>query len=923
MPKGRQLRGRTLTFSAGHVLEEEDLSFFQAVSIGNLPKVREVMEGYSESEQRHLMQMTDFKDRTALEIATEVEHGEIVEYLVNNYGVMMDPVHVHECLMVAISKGYFRITMVLLDHPLMNEKEERKRKGAGTHFDIKSNSKFDRDVTPLMLAAHCNEVDIIRMLLSRGHRIADPHAILCNCTECTCARDTDPLMHSLTNLHTNRALASEAYICLTSPDPILTAFLLSHNLMRLAAREKEFKNEYRELAKQCKEFASDLLDMCQTTDEVKTILTQEATTAIESQAAEGANTLRKHKAPGKPTTEGKDKDFSLPRLDLAIKYKQKQFVAHPHCQHHLATLWYKGTPSLARQWHPLIKCVITLGLMALLPVLTLIYWTYPFGKIAEYMRSPRTKFMTHASMYVCFLLILFLESVISQDLLGPRHGPQTIEDDGRCPLLCESLQALEGSPGKFLVRQTNLSFLQWIMAIFVLGLLWGEIKQIFQEGYRNYLSSVWNWIDIAMLNLLISSLLLRGAVSAKATAAMGYFNTNGTCEALERNKTQAVNFLYWLNTDRKDWHDYDPQLIAESLFAMANILSFSRITYILPVNQFLGPLQISLMRMIGQIMRFGAVFIVVFLAFFCALTNLYWNYPDDTKFGRADRTLTTLLWALFGLAEQEDVKCSSGTTECGHTTTEIVGTALYIMYHLIMALVMLNMLIAMMTTSFQEIYDDQDVEWKFARSKLWMVYFERGATLPPPFNIIPSPKTVVHFIKFVKKQFSRSIRRSSMELRLEGNLNLNRRAGMRKQVASHESLMKKVIKRYLFKLQNEKEGEDGGEGEIEELKNDISSFRCEVMERLKQVAPGAFSDGSLSANRLQTFPSVFASTESLAGPKAQRQMSEVNARLDVLERNVQQITDSFAEFFVHANQLLRAKSDAGSGDSLQQMCNTQ
>lgn len=31
------------------------------------------------------------------------------------------------------------------------------------------------------------------------------------------------------------------------------------------------------------------------------------------------------------------------------------------------------------------------------------------------------------------------------------------------------------------------------------------------------------------------------------------------------------------------------------------------------------------------------------------------------------------------------------------------------------------------------------MEWKFARSKLWMSYFEEGDDLPPPFNLVPSP----------------------------------------------------------------------------------------------------------------------------------------------------------------------------------------
>ena len=68
--------------------------------------------------------------------------------------------------------------------------------------------------------------------------------------------------------------------------------------------------------------------------------------------------------------------------------------------------------------------------------------------------------------------------------------------------------------------------------------------------------------------------------------------------------------------------------MAEALFALANVLSFSRMSYVLPVSEFLGPLQISLGRMLGDIIRFCVVFMVVFMAFFCALYNLYWGYEE-------------------------------------------------------------------------------------------------------------------------------------------------------------------------------------------------------------------------------------------------------------------------------------------------------
>lgn len=46
--------------------------------------------------------------------------------------------------------------------------------------------------------------------------------------------------------------------------------------------------------------------------------------------------------------------------------------------------------------------------------------------------------------------------------------------------------------------------------------------------------------------------------------------------------------------------------------------------------------------------------------------------------------------------------------------------------------------------------DHADIEWKFARTKLWMSYFEECGTLPSPFNIIPSPKSVLYLIGWMK-----------------------------------------------------------------------------------------------------------------------------------------------------------------------------
>ena len=55
----------------------------------------------------------------------------------------------------------------------------------------------------------------------------------------------------------------------------------------------------------------------------------------------------------------------------------------------------------------------------------------------------------------------------------------------------------------------------------------------------------------------------------------------------------------------------DPEIVSDVLFAIANVISFARTTYLMPAFEVLGPLQISLGRMIGDITRFMVLFTLV------------------------------------------------------------------------------------------------------------------------------------------------------------------------------------------------------------------------------------------------------------------------------------------------------------------------
>lgn len=74
------------------------------------------------------------------------------------------------------------------------------------------------------------------------------------------------------------------------------------------------------------------------------------------------------------------------------------------------------------------------------------------------------------------------------------------------------------------------------------------------------------------------------------------------------------------------WH---PTLVAEALFAIANIFSSLRLISLFTANSHLGPLQISLGRMLLDILKFLFIYCLVLLAFANGLNQLYFYYETQ------------------------------------------------------------------------------------------------------------------------------------------------------------------------------------------------------------------------------------------------------------------------------------------------------
>uniref|UniRef100_I3JDR2 Transient receptor potential cation channel, subfamily C, member 4a n=1 Tax=Oreochromis niloticus TaxID=8128 RepID=I3JDR2_ORENI len=720
-------------------------AYLGAVEKGDYASVKQALEE-AEIYFKININCIDPLGRTALLIAIENENLEIIELLLSFN------VYVGDALLHAIRKEVVGAVELLLNH---------KKPSGGMQVPPilldKQFSDFTPDITPIILAAHTNNYEIIKLLVQKGVSMPQPHEVRCNCVECVSSSDVDSLRHSRSRLNIYKALSSPSLIALSSEDPFLTAFRLSWELQELSKVENEFKSEYEELSQQCKQFAKDLLDQTRSSRELEMILNYKDDISLLEE--EGTN--------------------DLARLKLAIKYHQKEFVAQPNCQQLLASRWYDEFPGWRRRhWAGKFVTCVFIGL--LYPVFALCYLIAPKSRYGLFIRKPFIKFICHTASYLTFLFLLLLASqhiVITEQDRQDRQGPPP-------------------------------TAVEWMILPWVLGFIWAEIKQMWDGGFQDYVHDWWNLMDFVMNSLYLAT------ISLKIVAYTKYSGSK----------------------PRNQWEMWHPTLVAEAVFAIANIFSSLRLISLFTANSHLGPLQISLGRMLLDILKFLFIYCLVLLAFANGLNQLYFYY--DTKasdekgkckgircvhqnnaFSTLFETLQSLFWSIFGL-----ISLYVTNVDADHQFTEFVGANMFGAYNIISLVVLLNMLIAMMNNSYQHIADHADIEWKFARTKLWMSYFEEGGTLPAPFNIIPSPKSFWYLMCWIKKQVWRT---SSKRPDTIGTLGV-------RLVSNMFEVLRNLVKRYVAAMIRDAKTEEGlTEDNFKELKQDISSFRYEVMGMMK------------------------------------------------------------------------------------------
>ncbi|XP_073678272.1 transient receptor potential cation channel, subfamily N, member 1 [Garra rufa] len=177
------------------------------------------------------------------------------------------------------------------------------------------------------------------------------------------------------------------------------------------------------------------------------------------------------------------------------------------------------------------------------------------------------------------------------------------------------------------------------------------------------------------------------------------------------------------------------------LLAVAMTLGFIQLLEFLTFHHLFGPWAIIIRDLIKDLCRFAVILMLFHTAFTLSLTALCQPlHPQERDNSTSNATQVAipgplnmsvlLFFALFGLTEPDKIP----DVERSPPATAVLAKMVFGVYLVVTFIVLINLLIAMMSDTYQRIQAQSDTEWKFGRAVL-IRDMSRKSGIPSPFNL--------------------------------------------------------------------------------------------------------------------------------------------------------------------------------------------
>lgn len=458
-------------------------------------------------------------------------------------------------------------------------------------------------------------------------------------------------------------------------NPITTAFEVSTKLQELSLIRDESEAFLNELAQQVEDFSVTLMQQINTKEE----------SLIDHEVFDSYASLLD--------------DITA----SAIRNSQKKFVSHPLTFRLMKSRWNYGLPHqlVSRKGLGFLLYIFVILDTALTPVLSP-FIAYTFYKDQKSQKDRNVEWQKKekslGDVYLDYLttpFVIFMKDKICQFVFIILHVRMCVLDSSVEPRIEE-----------------------YLILIFYIGFLMSELQQYLTSESRVYLRNMWNYVDLMTLSLHAVILILR--VVSAVLGGDPYHN----------RLLEITYYIYGVNT----------------------LLLVLRFSSILEANKTVGPLQLALFRMCVDLFIILVQFGFVIVAFSVAITMVYTaelSYvtpPPGERQGNTNRAKgfcqngtyaclykasTHLIWSVFGLTDLEKMESQE------QLSSTVVGV-LYVIFLIISVIMLVNMLVALLTNTYDKVETNADVEWKFSRAVIAEEY-RRCHPIIVPFNILTVP----------------------------------------------------------------------------------------------------------------------------------------------------------------------------------------
>lgn len=195
-------------------------------------------------------------------------------------------------------------------------------------------------------------------------------------------------------------------------------------------------------------------------------------------------------------------------------------------------------------------------------------------------------------------------------------------------------------------------------------------------------------------------------------------------------------------------HRIDIIYARNQFFAISMMLCFAQLLDFLSFHHLFGPWGVIIRDLMYDLVRFLVILLIFMAGFTAHLAAVFrpmkpsgsGDGPQENK-GDFFTCFELLFFSLFGLTEVENLDRAPN-----RKATYTLAKATFGIYNLITIVVLINLLIAMMSDTYQRIQMQSDLEWKFGRAKL-IRNMKRSTTTPSPLNL------VTKFLSYLKLMY--------------------------------------------------------------------------------------------------------------------------------------------------------------------------